>query len=192
MPTKTWAVGEEVLAADFNSYVQTQVVATFPNAAARTAAIPTPTAGRVTYVADLKVLQVHDGTGWRTLPGGVLGHAELATNSGGVTTVPAPSTLVVNATAPGGHYVRASANVTMQQTAAASGAIHAAIYLDGTIIVQAVAVQPVGFITLTPMRVTVPAAGSHEWRVYVWTDAGTALIAGSVSVATLLVEDIGA
>lgn len=35
--TKTWVVGEEVLAPDFNSYVQTQVVAQFANAAARDA-----------------------------------------------------------------------------------------------------------------------------------------------------------
>jgi hypothetical protein len=39
---KTWAVGEEVLAADFNSYIQTQVVARFANASTRTAQLPAP------------------------------------------------------------------------------------------------------------------------------------------------------
>ena len=33
MPHKVWAVGEEVLAADFNTFVQDQVVTTFPDIA---------------------------------------------------------------------------------------------------------------------------------------------------------------
>lgn len=37
MPQKTWVVGEEALAADFQTYVQNQVVATFPNLAGRDA-----------------------------------------------------------------------------------------------------------------------------------------------------------
>jgi len=57
MPTKIWAVGEEVLAADFNDYVQEQVVATFPNAAARAAAITAPIPGMLTYLADVGRLE---------------------------------------------------------------------------------------------------------------------------------------
>ena len=57
MPSKIWAVGEEVLAADFNDYVQEQVVATFPNAAARTAAIAAPLPGMLTYLADVGRLE---------------------------------------------------------------------------------------------------------------------------------------
>jgi hypothetical protein len=45
MPTKVWVVGEEVLAADFNQYVQEQVITSFPNKAARNAAIPSPKVG---------------------------------------------------------------------------------------------------------------------------------------------------
>jgi hypothetical protein len=47
MPNKTWAVGEEVLAADFNTYVQKQVVAQFVDAAQRTAQLPTPATGQL-------------------------------------------------------------------------------------------------------------------------------------------------
>jgi hypothetical protein len=183
-------VGEEVLAADFNTYVQKQVVATFANAAARTAAIPAPTAGMVSYLTDVQVVQYYDGTVWRA-PTGVIGHIEMLVNSGGVTTAPAPSTLIVTATVPGGHRIKVSACVTMQQTVASSGAIHASIYQDSAPICQAVAVQPVGFVTLNAERVMTPAAGSHTWQVYVWTDAGNALIAGTVSPGTLLVEDLG-
>lgn len=52
MPTKTWVVGEEVLAADFNTMIQRQVVAVFANAAARTAAIAAPIPGMVSYLTD--------------------------------------------------------------------------------------------------------------------------------------------
>jgi hypothetical protein len=45
VPQKTWVVGEEVLAADFNTYVQNQVVPRFASVAARDAAWPAATAG---------------------------------------------------------------------------------------------------------------------------------------------------
>lgn len=69
MPTKTWVVGEEVLAADFNTMVQRQVVATFANAAARTAALPAPTEGMLTYLADVDQYQFWDGATWKVTYG---------------------------------------------------------------------------------------------------------------------------
>ena len=39
-------------------------VQTFANAAARTAAIPTPTEGIVSYLNDVDLLSIYDGTGW--------------------------------------------------------------------------------------------------------------------------------
>lgn len=65
MPTKSWVVGEEVLAADFNSYVQRQVVATFANAAARDAAIGAPTQGMVCYLLDTNRLQTYTYGAWQ-------------------------------------------------------------------------------------------------------------------------------
>lgn len=64
MPYKVWAIGEETLATDFNDYVQEQVVATFPNAAARTAAIAAPNPGQVSWLNDTKRLEMWDGTAW--------------------------------------------------------------------------------------------------------------------------------
>ena len=52
MPQKTWAVGEEVLAADFNTYVQNQVVPQFPTTAARDAAWVAPPDGAVCVTTD--------------------------------------------------------------------------------------------------------------------------------------------
>ena len=58
MPKKTWAIGEEVIAADFNPNVADQVVAVFASAAARTAGWPAPPEGAVTYLTDTNVLRV--------------------------------------------------------------------------------------------------------------------------------------
>lgn len=64
MPHKIWAVGEEVLAADFQSYVQNQVVAVFADAAARTAGIAAPATGQLSWLLDLKRLDAWDGAAW--------------------------------------------------------------------------------------------------------------------------------
>lgn len=89
MPFKTWVVGEEVLAADFNSYVQRQVVPTFSNAAARDAAITAPSEGMMCYLTDVHKYYTHTGTAWRDLV--VAGKI-----SGGITTsLPANSEATV-------------------------------------------------------------------------------------------------
>jgi hypothetical protein len=69
MPHKVWAVGEEVLAAGFNQYVQEQVIATFANAAARATAIPAPKDGQHTWLIDVERLEVWDGESWRPTSG---------------------------------------------------------------------------------------------------------------------------
>lgn len=69
MPFKIWAVGEEVLAQDFNDYLGEQVIATFPNVAARDAAIVAPNIGQVVHVVAVG-LQLFDGVGWVTIRGG--------------------------------------------------------------------------------------------------------------------------
>lgn len=63
MPFKTWAIGEEVLAGDFQPMVQEQVVATFPSTAARDAAIVAPKPGQCCYVVGVG-FQIY-GTSWQ-------------------------------------------------------------------------------------------------------------------------------
>lgn len=88
MPHKVWAVGEEALAADMNSLVQEQVVATFPNAAARDAAIVAPKTGQHCYLASDGRTYVYDGLAWAALltPGTerVVGEVIRTGDSGGV------------------------------------------------------------------------------------------------------------
>ena len=174
--------------------VQRQIVATFPNAAARDAAIAAPAAGMVAYLTDLQVVQIYNGAVWKSLPGGVLGEFEYTVDSGGVGATPAASVMIVTANVPAsGHRIRASANVLINHTAGTGTQVHAAIYMDGAIWSQATAYSPIAgtFITLTPMRIMSPGAGNHTWQVYVWIDVGTAVIKASVTPATLVVEDIG-
>jgi hypothetical protein len=76
MPQKLWVIGEEVLADDFNDYVQNQIVAAFPNAAARTTQWPAPPEGAVSYLADVNTYQSFNGSAWvvlapRVVPGNV-------------------------------------------------------------------------------------------------------------------------
>jgi hypothetical protein len=117
VPTKIWAVGEEVIAADFNAMVQRQVVATFANASARDAAIPAPTEGMVAYLIDAHSLQVYRNGAWTTNPGGsvlhggavvadantaVIGIVDLAPTFEQGTTFPFATRTVVNASLYGG------------------------------------------------------------------------------------------
>jgi hypothetical protein len=66
---KTWAVGEEVLAADLNSYLQSQAVARFPNAGTRTAQLPAPTLGQLTELDTAPgVIWYWTGSAWAIQP----------------------------------------------------------------------------------------------------------------------------
>jgi len=63
-------------------------VQTFANATARTAAIPTPTEGIVSYLNDSNLLSIYDGANWKTSLGAIGGVIQVvsATNSTQATT----------------------------------------------------------------------------------------------------------
>jgi hypothetical protein len=64
---KNWAANDILAAADVNGYLADQAVMYFANAAARTSAIATPTAGMVSYRADGQVLEFYNGSSWVAL-----------------------------------------------------------------------------------------------------------------------------
>ena len=66
MAYKTFVSGTPALASDINTYLMNQSVMVFTNAAARTAAIPTPTEGMVTYLTGNDHFAVYSGTEWVT------------------------------------------------------------------------------------------------------------------------------
>jgi hypothetical protein len=61
MPRKVFTAGEVLTAADTNTFLADQVVMTFAGTAARGSAIPTPTEGMVTYLADTNAYEFYDG-----------------------------------------------------------------------------------------------------------------------------------
>lgn len=60
---KVFVAGTVLTASDVNSTVD-QTVMVFANEAARTTAIPTPTAGMVTFLADSAQVQFYSGAAW--------------------------------------------------------------------------------------------------------------------------------
>jgi hypothetical protein len=86
MPQKTWAIGEEVLATDFNTYVQNQVVPRFATVAARDAAWPAATAGNgaVCTTQDTGTFWVVVANAWVASPpgAGVVQYTNYPSNPG--------------------------------------------------------------------------------------------------------------
>jgi len=64
MARKTFLNGYPLPASDLNTYLMDQTVQTFADAAARTAALATPTSGMMSYLADTKQVYTFDGTSW--------------------------------------------------------------------------------------------------------------------------------
>ena len=67
MPQKAWAIGEEVLAADFNTYLQNQCVPAFTNVAQRDAQWAAPPNGGLCVTVDTNTLWQRIGGVWQTL-----------------------------------------------------------------------------------------------------------------------------
>ena len=63
MPHKIWAVGEEVLAADFQTYLQNQTVPQFPNVAARNTWVAPPK-GALCVTTDTNAAWIYNGSVW--------------------------------------------------------------------------------------------------------------------------------
>lgn len=62
---KEWAASEVVLATDFQTYVQDQVIQVYADSTARGTALGTAVAqGMVSYLSDTDTLQYYNGTAW--------------------------------------------------------------------------------------------------------------------------------
>jgi hypothetical protein len=64
MPRKTFANGFPLPASDLNTYLMDQAVQTYADATARTAALPTPTEGQQSYLADTNTVYSYTGSAW--------------------------------------------------------------------------------------------------------------------------------
>jgi hypothetical protein len=66
---KIFTAGDVLTASQVQDYLQDQSVMNFAGTAARSSAIPTPTQGMVSYVADVNEVEVYNGTSWFPLGG---------------------------------------------------------------------------------------------------------------------------
>lgn len=82
---RTFAAGEVLTASNVMGYLQDQAVMNFAGTAARGSAVPTPSEGMVSYLADADSVEVYNGSAWKLL-GGTIAQVISATNSSGVST----------------------------------------------------------------------------------------------------------
>jgi hypothetical protein len=169
-------VGEEVLAADFNAMVQQQVVATFANAAARTSALPSPQAGMLTYLADVKAYQWWNGAAWQPVQG-VLAYAETGTAQSGITTAITDLTglSTPSITLPASHRIEIAAEVGFTKAAPDSNSwveLHIADGSNSTLQVRFASCPAPGWAAIHASRVITLAAGSYSFKARAATGAG--------------------
>jgi hypothetical protein len=67
MPRQVFDSGEVLSATDVNNNLMNQMVMTFAGTAARGSAIPTPTEGMLTYLADTDTFEFYDGSSFLPL-----------------------------------------------------------------------------------------------------------------------------
>jgi len=66
---RTFAAGEVLSAANVNTYLMQQAIATFAGTAARSSAITSPSEGQFAYLADTDQLSYYTGSAWVNAPG---------------------------------------------------------------------------------------------------------------------------
>ena len=128
---KSWGIGEVVEAADFQNYVQDQVVQVYATSAARGSALGTAvSAGMMSYLVDTGALQVY-GTAWADVsnPGDITAVTAGTGLSGGGSS--GAVTLNVNYAAVGSA-VLASPNITGTATIAA-GSVTGNLVVSGNV-----------------------------------------------------------
>lgn len=132
MPFKVWAVGEEVLAADFNSYVQQQVSSRFADAAARTAGLAAPVSAQLSMFTGALIgeLDFWDGVKWvRHVPRILCGTTSVTTNASGIATLTLPA---------GSFSSTTGMNVLIQDWSSATGGLLVIGIVGGSVTVNSV------------------------------------------------------
>ena len=66
---KTFIAGSVLAASDVNGYLMDQSVMVFAGTAARSTAIPTPSAGMISYRTDTNAVEAYNGLAWVAVGG---------------------------------------------------------------------------------------------------------------------------
>ena len=80
MAYKVFSNGDALTGGELNTYLMNQSVMTFASATARTAALPSPTEGMVTYLDDTNTLYLWNGSTWQNIVS-VVGTGNILINS---------------------------------------------------------------------------------------------------------------
>lgn len=200
MPAKTWVIGEETLAADFNTYVQQQVIAQFSTAAARSTGLASPVRGQASYIATgdkTEGLEFWDGVAWRkpwNLPWGLISVATKVANEAGFDNVVRDigSLSVTVASVPANRYLRVSVFASMFSTVATWGQIYITDAAGSQFALGAI---PTGGVTATltvHALIATTVTGSLTFKARVNCGAGNLTVIGAANnPAFLTVEDTG-
>jgi hypothetical protein len=197
MPQKTWAIQEEVLAVDFNSYVQNQVVAQFASAAQRSTQWPAPPVGACSHLADSPgVLWVFSAGAWRSYAAG--GLLITAANNTATNVPVAPSAIDLpgmtgSVTVPANRRIRIQGNVQFGVGAGTPGQCALQI-TDGANAQLRIRTANLpasnSTVTIAVSHVATPAAGTFTWKLrgFSNTAGATTIFAQDNSFS---IEDVG-
>jgi len=108
---KTFAVGEILTAANVNNYLMKQAVMVFASSTARTTALPTPSEGMVSYLADTNVLEVYTGAAWVAIDANAIAKS-IVDAKGDLITATADNTPARLAVGTNGHVLTADSTAT--------------------------------------------------------------------------------
>jgi len=205
MPAKTWVVGEEVLAPDFNTYVQQQVIAGFSTTAARTAGLASPVRGQASYIASNDANEgpeFWDGIAWRkawNMPWGIIstlsyGAADMAVVGG---ETPLHGNAVNEAiTRPPGRYTKFGINLTVSAPATPGAAVYWRVYFAGIqkYLWQMTHIGASSLSVTTPPIVLPsqqPTSAPVGWTVQLASGGATTIASSSFQPTYTWVEDCG-
>lgn len=170
---KVFTAGEVLTAANVNGYLMDQSVMVFADSAARTAAIGTPSAGMVSYLADTSALQVY-GTAW----------ADVAPAQATLTSSTAVAYTVASSDA--GNFLRFTdaATVTVGTATAFTAGQQVQILADGTALSIAGGTGvTLGGAGTAGTALTFAVGGQYEAVSIFCVDTDTYRVIGNVSVA---------
>ena len=191
MPQKSWAVGEEVLATDFNTFVQNQVVPAFGNVGTRDSQYTAPPNGALCVTTDTNTLwQRISGIWQRQGSGNLMGSAWSTTD-----TSIAPSALLpiaVAFTSVALHKYLYIAECGYGQAAGTGGGASQIVRDNGTDVVSRSFTFPTGnaFVGITTMAiVTAPTTAAHSVQVFGTCSSPAPGL--SFQDGTLMVVDLG-